>query len=285
MIHNSHKQSTVFFGASKFVLPILSFLQENYDLNLVITTEEKPTDAVPAYCRKHNMPFVSVSSLSELNGLKDQLASYNCQFAMLAYFGVIVPQSIINIFPKGIVNVHPSRLPQYRGPTPVQTALLLGDIRTGVSIMLLDKDVDHGPVLAQEEEEIYATDTAVSLYERLFPKGVALLEAVLPAYLSGELQPEKQNHDKATFTKTLTRYSGFIDTTKPISPAILDRMIRAYFPWPGAWTKWQANGKEKIVKFLPGKIIQVEGKKPMSYKDFLNGYPDGRAFLQRLQLI
>lgn len=279
------KLPTIFFGASQFVLPIITFLKEHYDLTLVVTTEQKPTDAVPVYCREHNIPFVTASSPSQLNALKEQLAGYECQFAVLAYFGVIVSQSIIDLFPKGIVNIHPSRLPQYRGPTPVQTALLLGDVRTGVSIMLLDKEVDHGPVLAQEEEEIYSIDTAVSLYERLFPKGVQLLETVLPAYLSGELKPKEQEHSKATFTKTLTRDSGFIDMTKPISPVLIDQMIRAYYPWPGAWTKWQTNGKEKIVKLLPNKLLQVEGKKPMSYRDFLNGYPDGRTFLEKLNLV
>lgn len=151
--------------------------------------------------------------------------------------------------------------------------------------MLLDKEVDHGPVLAQIEEDILPTDTSTSLYERLFAKGVALLEAVLPAYLSGQLTLEEQNHSKATFTKPLTRDSGFVDISKPIASGLLDRMIRAYFRWPGVWTFFKTANKTFRVKFLPGKMLQVEGKKPASYKDFINGYPEGKEFLEKLQLL
>jgi methionyl-tRNA formyltransferase len=280
------KQPTVFFGASSFVLPVIEFLNRDYDLKLVITTEMKSSDAVPKFCQENNIPFIQVNSPKELLNTKYQILHTESQFAILADFGLIVSQEIINMFPKGIINIHPSRLPQYRGPTPGQTAILLGDVRTGVSIILLDKEVDHGPLLGQEEEEILAHDTATSLYNRLFAKGVALLQVVLPAYLSGELKPIEQDHSKATFTKILTRESGYIDSDHPTSPGLLDRTIRAYYPWPGVWTKWHMeNEKEKIVKFLPNKIIQVEGKKPMSYKDFMNGYPEGRKFLEKLQLI
>ena len=277
------KSPVIFFGASSFVLPVIEFLNKQYDLKLVVTTEMKPTDAVPKFCQENNIPFIQVNSTKELLTTSYQLQTTRSQFAVLANFGIIVKQETLDLFPKGIINIHPSRLPQYRGPTPGQTAILLGDVRTGVSIMLLDNDVDHGPILAMEQEKILPTDTSSSLYQRLFAKGVTLLEAVLPTYLTGELQPITQNHKDATYTKMLTRDSGFIDSTRPVATGLLDRTIRAYYPWPGVWTKWQmGNGKEKIVKFLPNKRIQVEGKKPLSYKDFINGYPEGKEFLKKI---
>lgn len=285
MIHNSQKIPIVFFGASRFVLPIIEFLHKAYDLKLVVTTEINPTDAVPKYCTENNIPYICVNSKQELLALSYQLQATKSPVAVLAYFGLIVTQEIIDIFPKGIVNIHPSRLPKYRGSTPVQTALVLGDVKTGVSVMLLDKEMDHGPILAQEEAEILPADTAITLYERLFPQGVELLEAVLPAYIAGALQPVEQDHTKATFTKVLTRDSGFLDITKPVSPGLLDRMIRAYYPWPGVWTTTSINNRDVRIKFLPGKMLQVEGKKPMAYKDFINGYPEGKEFLKKLQLL
>lgn len=282
------KTPILFFGASSYVLPIIALLHKEYDLKLVVTTEKGPQAAVPAFCTAQNIPFVSVISTKELKSLSPQLSAINAPVAVLADFGLIIPQSTLDIFPKGIVNIHPSRLPLYRGPTPGQTAILLGDIRTGVSIIRLDKEVDHGPLLAQEEEPISSTDTATSLYTHLFKKGAQLLFCVLPAYLTGGLTPKEQDHDKATFTKPLIRESGFLDTTKPISPTILDRMIRAYYTWPGVWTRYPKSTSTlsgKIIKFLPAEMLQVEGKKPVSKKDFLNGYPEAKGWLQKLQLL
>lgn len=281
----SNNTKVVFFGASHFVVPAIDFLKKEYDVQLVITTETHPTDAVPAFCKQHGIPFISVSTLKGLKSISHKLSAIRAPIAVLAYFGLIVPKDLIDIFPKGIVNIHPSLLPLYRGTTPGQISLLLGDAQTGVSIMLLDKEMDHGPILAQEKEDILPTDTSVTLYERLFAKGVMLLCAVLPAYLSGELTPIPQNHTKATFTKPLTRESGFLDNFKPISSELLDRLIRAYYPWPGVWCYTMINDKRLRIKFLPGKMLQVEGKKPVSYTDFIHGYTEGKEILKKLQLL
>ncbi len=283
--------NVVFFGSSKFVIPIIEGLQKSFDLKLVLTTEKNPIDAVPAYCIKNKIPYQSVKQFNNLpaNALHRQvqagltisaISGANAPVAVLADFGLIIPKDILNIFPKGIINIHPSLLPKYRGPTPVQTAILNGEKITGVSIIKLDEEVDHGPILAQEKEEILDTDTAESLYKRLFEKGGNLLLKVLPDYLNGNLNPTAQNHQEATFTTHLTRQSGFVDLKSlEIRNLKLEiaRKIRAYFPWPGVWTRLNLktnDQKPKIIKFLPGNLIQVEGKKPMSYKDFKNGYPN-----------
>lgn len=279
------KQPTIFFGASAYVIPLLTFLHDTYDVQLVITTEQKSSDPVIAYCKERNIPYETVLSFRKKPELTEKLQKMDINFAILAHFGGLVPQSIIDIFPKGIINVHPSRLPQYRGPTPGQTAILLGDIKTAVSIMLLDSEIDHGPVLVQDIEPILPNDTAPILYTRLFAKGVKLLEEILPQYLAGKVTPQEQDHKKATYSKILTRESGFLDDKLPIAPGLLERMVRAYYPWPGVWTKvtrlQNSSLTGKIVKFLPGGMVQVEGKKPMSYRDFRNGYPQGDLWLRK----
>lgn len=281
----------IFFGSSKFVIPIIEKIRQNFDLVLVVTTEHEATDAVPNYCKKNNIQYLSLKQCN--NETIEQLKITQVPVAVLAYFGLILPQEVLDIFPKGIINVHPSLLPQYRGPTPGQTALLNGDKETGISIIKLDEEVDHGPILVQKIEPIHPDDTAETLYERLFTKGAEMLVSSLHGYLNGELELKEQDHSKATFTDHLTRNSGYFDITNPPSQKQLDCMIRAYYPWPGVWTKVDLGSdpregrtlQQKIIKFLPEKKLQVEGKKPMSYKDFINGYPDAKsAILPLLQM-
>jgi methionyl-tRNA formyltransferase len=151
--------------------------------------------------------------------------------------------------------------------------------------MRLDKEIDHGPILGQEKEEILSSDTAETLYKKLFEKGASLLPNVLNKYLKDNLKLITQEHEKATFTKPLARQDGFIDISKletRNSKSELEQKIRAYFPWPGVWFKTKLNNTEKIIKLLPGEKLQVEGKKPMSYKDFLNGYPEAKEILGKI---
>lgn len=262
----------LFFGTGFYVIPILETLISDFEVPLVLTTEKSDSEPVSKFCRENNIECLRVSKFTD--SVEGQLSMVNASLAVLANFSLIIPERILKIFPKGIINIHPSLLPKYRGPAPGQTAILNGDKKTGVTIIKLDEQVDHGPILAQLEEPILDRDTAQTLYERLFKIGSHLLSKSLPKYLSGELKPVEQNHSKATFTKTLTRQDGFIDlnSQSSIVNGQLSRMIRAYFPWPGVWTKTTINNKQSIIKFLPEKRIQVEGKKPMTFKDFLNGY-------------
>lgn len=271
---------TVFFGSSSYVLPILEVLRKNFELALVVTTEKNPTDPIPIYCKQNLIPLLSVLQLN--NRAIEQLKSTGAPLAILASFGLIIPKEVLEVFPKGILNLHPSLLPKYRGPTPVQTAILNADKETGVTIIKLDEEVDHGPIVAQEEEPVLQNDTSESLYSRLFQKGAKLLPKTVNEYINGSIVLREQGHTKAIFTRTLTRTDGYIDISDAISSERLDRMVRAYYPWPGVWTKWQmanppagrAGGKWQIVKLLPQQRLQVEGRKPMNYKDFLNGYPE-----------
>lgn len=263
----------VFFGSGRYVLPILETLTKNFNLVLVLTTERKPQSPVPSFCSEKNIPFISLSSKEDLLSAKKLLES-KAEAAVLANFRLVVPPGILNAFPKGIINVHPSLLPRYRGSTPGQTAILNNDNMTGVTLIKLDKEIDHGPIIVEDSEEIKPDDTTDSLYERLFAKGAELLEKNLPDYLKEKIELKTQKHTDATYTNLLTREDGYIDLSNPPTREILDLMVRAYYPWPGVWTKTRLNNKSAIVKFLPGGRIQVEGKTPVSYKDFINGYEE-----------
>lgn len=265
---------TVFFGTSEYVFPLLDVLREKTQLTLVITTDKLPTDSVPLYCKKNNIPCVIVSTKGEL--LQQE---FSANLGVLAYFGLILPSSFLKKFPKGILNTHPSLLPKYRGPTPVQTALLNGDTETGTSLILLDNEMDHGPVLVSEKEKIKDDDTLTSLHKRLFSLGARLLSESLDNYISGTIKPIPQDHKKATYTKKLTRDSGYFDIDSPPTFEEFDRMIRAYNPWPGVWTKVRIKNKELRIKFLLNKRIQIEGKKPVDTETFKRGYPETSSLI------
>lgn len=263
---------TVFFGSSRFVIPVIEILNKHFDLAVVVTTEKRNIDPIPSYCKSKNIKFFSVTKFDDplIKGLKQ----IHSPAAVLASFGVILRNEVLEVFPQGILNIHPSLLPIYRGATPVQSAIISGDKETGVTIIKLDEEMDHGKILAQEKVMIRSNDTSESLMDTLFRKGATIVADKLPKYVSGDIKLYEQNHNAATYTKRLLkREDGFIDLENYPPKDLLERLIRAYYPWPGVWTKVRIAKKEVRIKFLPDRKIQVEGNKPMNYKDFLNGYP------------
>ncbi len=221
-----------------------------------------------------------------VQAIKEELAKHftlvdsleDADLGVIAAYGKILTQDELEIPKYGCINVHPSLLPKYRGPSPIQAAILNGDKVSGITIIKMDTDVDHGPIIYQEQLELSSIDNFDILSKKMFLMAANILPKVITDFVEGEkspldsssIKPTTQDHAQATYCEHLTRQSGYFDIANPPSPETLDRMIRAYHPWPGAWTKW--NGK--IVKFLPGGLLQMEGKKAISFKDFLNGYPD-----------
>ena len=136
--------------------------------------------------------------------------------------------------------------------------------------MMMDAEMDHGDILSTKEIILSEKETSLSLSNKISVVGSKLLIDTLADFIDGKVTPVKQNHEIATYIKMIKKEDGYFDIDSPLSPEVLDRMIRAYYPWPGVWTKW--NGK--IVKFFPEGKIQMEGKKILDYKDFINGYPN-----------
>ena len=190
--------------------------------------------------------------------------------AVVAAYGRILTKEELDIPKYGFINTHPSLLPKYRGSSPIQAAILNGDKASGITIIKMDEEVDHGPIIYQEELELSDNDNFDTLSKKMFQRAAEILPKIIEDFVSGEIKEVSQNHAEATYCERLTRESGYFPIDNPPSKEKLDRMIRAYYPWPGVWTKW----KGKIVKFLPNEMLQMEGKKPISFKDFLNGYPD-----------
>jgi methionyl-tRNA formyltransferase len=180
----------------------------------------------------------------------------------------------------GLLNLHPSLLPKYRGPTPVPTAILAGEKETGLTIIKVDEQIDHGPIVIQFKEEIGNHETSDDLLKRLFTKGAQELILLLPDYLEGKIELEEQKHLKATLTQKLTKESGKIDWAKPVD--YQERFVRAMSPWPEAWTEIKINQETKRLKILKAHLeeeklvldeVQLEGKNPVSFKQFQEGYP------------
>lgn len=295
----SHEEiKIVYFGTPKFSAYILEKLIEfcdsgtNFGLHLkgvtgslpklysiqaVVTSPDKPvgrkqvvsSSPVSVVAQKYNIPILKPDRLDE-EFIKSSESYLECDLFVVVSYGQILPKAILDIPQLGAINVHASLLPKYRGASPIQQAILNGDKETGVTIILMDEQLDHGPILYTKKISLSEQDTFETLSTKTMHVGAELLIENLPKFVERRIRPVRQTHAMASFCQRLTRDSGYFDINIPPSPEKLDRMIRAYYPWPGVWTKW----KGKIVKFLPGDMLQMEGKKAISLKDFLNGYPD-----------
>ncbi len=224
---------------------------------------------------------------------------------IVADYGKIIPKNILDIPKYGALNIHPSVLPKYRGATPIQYTILSGDQKTGVSVILMDELVDHGPIVATAdyEPEIYKIGR-VELTKKMADLGAELLIKILPRWFSGEIKPVPQNESAATYTKILSKEDGKINWEKSVKE--IERQVRAFEDWPGTWTEWpEENKKIKIFRAeiadnstgggKPGKIfiarngemavdcgtgsllikeLQLEGKNKITGKEFLRGYPE-----------
>lgn len=256
----------VFFGTPDFVVSVLKTLEENFEVVAVVTS---PEGKVPSpVAQNFNGKVLRPERLDE--SFVSELESLNADLYVVSGYGKIIPKRILELPKYGSINIHPSLLPKFRGPTPVQAAILAGEKVSGVTIIKMDEKMDHGPILASKELEILTSDTSESFYDKAFKAGADLLIEILPDFLVGKLNPREQDESEATFCKMITKEDGFFEIDNPPNLEMMDRMIRAYYPWPNVWTKW--NGK--VVKFYPGKMVQMEGKKITSLADFLNGYPD-----------
>ena len=238
-------------------------------------------------------------------GLRDDdvlsdLASTTADISVVLAYGRILPPAILALPARGVLNVHPSLLPLYRGPSPVVTAIREGASETGVSVMLLDEGMDTGPVIAQSASvPITESDTAESLTDQLFRMGVDLLVETIPAWERGDIEAVPQDDALATVTSLVEKSDGELDFGEPALH--ITRATRAYHPWPGTFTRWDGkllkileasvsgtgeNLRPGVVSIDDGRLIigtgegsldvsrlQLEGRAAVSAADFLRGYP------------
>lgn len=229
---------------------------------------------------KHTKPVIEVlkeaKNIRLLNIYKKLNKIEKADVFIVADFGEILPKKVLEIPKHSSLCLHPSLLPKYRGASPVQFAIMNGKKETGATIFKMDKKIDHGPIIAQFKEKIRDDDTAETLYARLFKAGAEVLVTILPAWVEGRIKPRVQNHSKATYAPRLKKEDGKIDWQN--SDQEIEGFIRAMTPWPGAWTMIDSK-RLKILKahLEGGKLVinqvQLEGKKPITWKQFLAGHP------------
>ncbi len=283
----------IFFGTPEFVIPILESLLDTSEVVGIVTMPDKPTGRKKILTPspvKQAAPVKGISTVFTPTQFTDEiitkLQSLSPDIFVTAAYGKIIPDDVLSIPPLGALNIHPSLLPKYRGPSPIQTAIINGDTKTGISFMKMDEKMDHGPLLFQEEVKLHGNETFASLHVSLFKQAASILPTVIKHYASGRVQPTEQNHAEATYCQLIKKEDGYFSVDNPPEAEILDRMIRAYYPWPTAWSKLQmGDGTQRVIKFLPEGRIQLEGGKPMTIKDLLNGHPELREIIEKLGLM
>ena len=264
------KIKIIFLGNTKYSIIGARIINTVYPITLFVTIPDCPVRDLALDLK---IPFIETTVLDKT--ILEEIKKINPDFLVVEDYGLILPQQFLDIPNYAPLNIHHSLLPKYRGPSPAPFAILNGDTESGVSIIEMVNQVDAGDILAQEKYKLTEKETTDTLLTKLNQLGGELMIQVIKQYVEGTQNPLRQEESKATFTKHFEKIDGYFDIDNPPTVEKLDKMIRAYFPWPGVWCKWKMeNGKWKIVKLLPNQMIQMEGKKPISLKDFLNGYPD-----------
>jgi methionyl-tRNA formyltransferase len=270
------KTKIIFIGTAEFAAVILkALIKDDWPIELVITQPDKPVGRqqiltpppVKEEALKYNLtisqPLKISESFSEIKKIAPDLI-------IETSYGQIIPKKILDLAKFGSLNLHPSLLPKYRGPSPIQATILAGDKIIGVTIILMDEKVDHGPILAKRElknDELRIMNYG-ELNRKLAELGANLLIEMLPKFIKGEIEPQPQNEIKATYTKILTRADGKIDWQK--SAEMIERQILAYNPWPGSWTEINLKGKIKKLKIIEVKILETEKSNSEIGKLFLS---------------
>jgi len=298
----------IFMGTPEFAVPALErLIAGGYEVAAVYTQPDKAAGRgrameeppVKKTALQHKLTVLQPENFKS-SETKRQLFELKPDAVVVAAFGQILPRSVLEIPAFGCLNIHPSLLPKYRGVAPVPAAILNGDEFTGVSIMLMDKGIDTGPVLTSVHVPVFPQDTTETLMQKLANTSAQLLLDTLPGWFRKEITPQPQNNDEASYTKMLTKEAGEIDWKLPAVQ--IWRQVRAYQPWPGSYTRWQ--GKQlKILETVPligegtgeagtvlavnkneaafgistgdgilaVKKVQLEGKKAVTADEFLRG--------------
>lgn len=305
----------VFMGTSEFAAPILKALAGQYEIAAVYTRADKPAGRgrriaetpVKAKAIQLSVPIEQPRTLRSEQAVL-RLTEFRPDLVVVAAYGLILPQAILNVPVHGSINTHASLLPRWRGASPIASAILAGDKETGVTLMQMDAGVDTGPVLARRRWEIAQEDTTSTLSEKLSEVATELLLQTLPEWLEGKITPVPQLGE-ATFAGMVRKEDGLIDWNKAAFE--IERSVRAFNPWPSAYTYWrpaqghggpeaervmlkiwgvgvdhsELRGSPGTVLDLAGKIgvatrngllvlreVQLAGKRAMPVEEFVRGH-------------
>lgn len=296
----------VFMGTPDSAVPSLQrLLSDGHDVVAVWTQPDKPAGRgdkmhappVKDFALAHNLKLEQPQKIRTQES-KALFASYQADLAIVVAYGRILPVEYLGAPRLGCINVHFSLLPNYRGAAPVNWAIVNGEEKTGVTTMFIMEELDSGPILLQREAQIGSTDTAPELMQQLSEMGAALLGETLDRF--DAIKPISQDESKATFAPLLTKANGLIDWST--DAAAIERRVRGFQPWPNAYTQWKSHrlivwkalpGENAQQLAAPGEVIaahgddlivscgektalrlleaQLEGKRRMVARDFLNG--------------
>lgn len=230
-------KTIVFFGTDDFsAISLRRLIDDGFSISAVVTKPDSRRGRgqsllpplVKTIALENNIPVLQPEKLLDIT---DELKKLDKPTGVLVSFGKIIPQSIIDLFAPGIINVHPSLLPRYRGPSPVEAAVLAGDSETGVSIMQLSAAMDAGPVYDQTIVPLYGSETAPELEQALGRIGAERLSTILPAIMDGSLQPVAQNDAEATYCHLLQKSDSILDPSS-ITASEAERRVRAHIAFP-----------------------------------------------------
>jgi methionyl-tRNA formyltransferase len=302
----THQPRIVFMGSPEFAVPSLDALAAHYSVVGVVTQPDRPvgrggtlqSPAIKSAALRLSIPVIQPEKLIAPEAMT-QLQAWCPEVVVVAAFGQILRPAVLDLPPHGCLNVHGSLLPKGRGAAPIQASILAGDPETGITIMKMNPGVDTGPILSQRTLSICPDDTCGSLFEKMALLGAELLVETLPPYLSGELIPQLQPEEGATYAPMLKKEDGLLDFKRPAIE--LERRVRAMNPWPGAYFDWNGAPLKVLRAHLHGgkspgaghrlnvegnpalgtsegililETVQPAGKKSMSGRAFLAGARD-----------
>lgn len=276
----------VYFGTPRFAAIVLDELAANGFLPaLIVTAPDKPKgrklvltpSEVKVWATEHQIPTITPERLRDPETIST-IAAVGAPLFIVAAYGKIIPKAILDLPEHGSLNVHPSLLPKFRGPSPIESAILSDEPGTGVSIMLLDEETDHGPIIAQQAYDAPEWPMRASLLtDALAHEGGALLARSIAQWIAHH-DATVQDHNAATFTTKITKEDGAV--TLQDEPTLLYKKIRAFDEWPGTYFFTERSGRTIRVRITDATLqdgvltitrVVPEGKKEMSYADFLRG--------------
>lgn len=277
-----------FFGTPPLAVTVLDNLKDaGIRPHRIVTAPDRPRGRnlvvtpppVKVWADEHNIEVLQPESLKKDEVFLRAMEDTPSDLYLVAAYGLLIPQRLLAIPAHGTLNVHPSLLPRYRGPSPIQYQILGGEELVGVSIMLIDEAMDHGPILAQEAIPMpEPLPTALELEGMLAQLGGRLLTEIIPQWLAKKIEPQEQDHERATFSAMIKKSDGLLDLSDDALTNL--RKIQAYTPWPGTYFFTERHGKTIRVKVVSAHIeeqtlvidrVIPEGKKEMNYQDFLRG--------------